>query len=118
MQEELLANSNNARQILADTETVSEIFYPRGSFHVSLHGLPSSTDSNANVVWYLEELPRGLPDTSSLWIAVMPTQFTEVPGRSSINFQGNPNYKYRVRNRGTSPVNSGVSGYYAELYPI
>ena len=102
--------NDKAIQILASGEITSSIFYPNAEFFVSIHGLQSNSQD-----WFVEYLPRQLPDTSSLWNTLHRTAFSDGEGAASGNFRGTRFYKYRIRNKSLSPVNSGITAYWAPL---
>ena len=101
---------NEAIQILDDGDTTSSIFYPNAKFFVSIHGLTTGHQD-----WFLEYLPRQLPDSSSLWNTLHRTSFGDGDGEGSDSFDGTPRYKYRLRNTSGTPVNSGITAYWSPL---
>ena len=102
-----------AIKILDSQATVSEIFYPNGKFMLQLTGLNSSTTN-----WFLQCLPRELPDSSGEWTEVMATPFADSAGRRSITFDGSEGFKYRVANTHGSPTNNSVEAYWYDARTV
>lgn len=101
---------NEAIQILSTGQTTSSVFYPNAEFFVSIHGLQTGSQD-----WFVEYLPRQLPDSSSLWNTLHRVAFSDGNGAASDNFKGTPRYKYRLRNTSGTPANSGITAYWSPL---
>ena len=102
-----------AIKILDSQDTVSEIFYSNGKFMLQLTGLTSSTTT-----WFLQSLPRELPDSSDQWTEVTERPFADSPGRRSITFDGSEGFKYRVANTHASPTNTSVEAYWYDARTV
>lgn len=96
-----------ATKFLESGQTTSEVFYPNGSFTVQITGLSSNPQD-----WYIEQLPRQLPNSSSEWTEVTLQPFADSVGRRSLTFAGSEGFKYRLRNTSGSPTNSGIEAYW------